>query len=98
MRYTIHQKEADEMTSKEIVRALIHTTGTTQQRLAEMLGYQRQSNIANILMKGSGNSMKVENFYKFMTAMGAKIVVRDSEGKEYELTSDLTEDHVIELK
>ncbi|MCD8143102.1 MAG: helix-turn-helix domain-containing protein [Clostridiales bacterium] len=63
------------MNEKEIIKDAMRERECNQTQLAQMAGLKRQSNVSELLR---GNSIRVDNFVKFLTAMGYEVVVRDS--------------------
>lgn len=73
------------LTEKNIIREYIEFVDITQKELAERAGFKRQSNISSLLQeRESGVGMRIDNFYKVITALGGELIVRDKRtGKEW---------------
>lgn len=74
------------MNEKNVVREVMKLRGWSQQKLADELGFKRQTNVSGLL--NSSNSMRVDNFFKLLDAMGCEIVVRDKMGSKKEWVVD----------
>ncbi len=61
------------MNEKEIVKEAMKSCGWSQETLAKACGYTTQSSVGSRLQ---GNSMRVDTFAKFLSAMGYKIVIK----------------------
>ena len=76
------------MNEKNVVREVMKLRGWSQQKLADELGFKRQTNVSGLL--NSSNSMRVDNFFKLLDKMGCEIVVRDKMGSKKEWIVDDT--------
>lgn len=61
------------MDAKQIIRALMSETGTSQEGLAHKCGMKGQTNITGILNRYA--SLRVDKLDQLVSAMGYKIVV-----------------------
>lgn len=61
------------MTEKEILTAAMKSLGWNQTTLAKKAGYSTQSAVSNRM---GSNSMRVDTFVRFLSAMGYKLEVR----------------------
>lgn len=61
------------MNPSEIVRTLLQRTGTTQQGLAEMLGYTSQGTVSNRLKSGN---MTAKVFFETVDVLGYEVIIR----------------------
>ena len=62
------------MTAKEIIREIMAEKGYSQEKLAELAGMKRQSNVTGVLNRGT--SMRVDVLEQMVSAMGYEIVIR----------------------
>ena len=74
------------MNEKNVVREVMKLRGWSQQKLADELGFKRQTNVSGLL--NNSNSMRVDNLFKLLDAMGCEIVVRDKMGSKKEWVVD----------
>lgn len=61
------------MTEKEIITAAMKSLGWNQTTLAKKAGYSTQSAVSNRM---GSNSMRVDTFVRFLSAMGYKLEVK----------------------
>lgn len=76
------------MIFKDIIRAAIKDTGTTQQKLADAMGYSHgQANISKILSRGD---IFASTFVRLMDKLGYDVVVqpRDPSKPKYTLKGE----------
>lgn len=73
------------MTDKEILRELMKATNMSSPVLAEKLNYKTTSGVTEKLRRKE--SMRLDTFVKFLSAMDSTIVVRH-EDQEFELAFD----------
>jgi len=76
------------MDAKQIIRAIMAKTGTSQERLAVLSGMKGQTNVTGILNRYA--SLRVDKLEQMITAMGYKIVImpdcEETKGDWYEVS------------
>lgn len=70
------------MTTKEVIISLSKQAGITQEQLAFKLGYKSQSNIAALLSRNDGMSIKLETLIKWLEELNAQLVVQPLNGDD----------------
>ena len=61
------------MTQSEVIMQILRYTQTTQQELADKMGYKTQGTVSNRLNRGN---MKTDTFIKMLNVLGYEVVVR----------------------
>ena len=74
------------MNEKNVVREVMKLRGWSQQKLADELGFKRQTNVSGLL--NNSNSMRVDNLFKLLDVMGCEIIIRDKMGSKKEWIID----------
>lgn len=78
------------MTSKQIILEAMKQRGFNQTMLADAAELKRQSNVSEILRS---SNMRIDTFFKLLSAMQFEIVVRDKQkGTKTEWKVTLTDD------
>lgn len=78
------------MTDKEMIKTLLAKREWNYAMLAKETGFPSAVNISGMLNSGKTRGMTMENFTKFLKAMGYELVVRDKTGKRTEWVVDMT--------
>jgi hypothetical protein len=81
------------MTEKDIVRKLMKIRKWSQPMLAKEAKFPSASNITGFL-NNNKNGIRMDNFYKMVSAMGYEIVIRDKMGDREEFVVDMVEEEV----
>lgn len=61
------------MTAKEVVKSVMKSRHFTYVTIAEKLGYQRGSNVSNMVNRGN---MTIDTLLKILDTMGCELVVK----------------------
>lgn len=61
------------MTGTEIVREIMDDRRYTQQKLSELAGYKRQTNVSELLRS---NNMRIDHFVRMIEAMDCEVIVK----------------------
>ena len=65
--------------------------GWKQPELARRSGFKSQSNITGLL-NNNKNGIRMDNFFRMVSAMGFEIIIRDTMGSGKEFTIDMKEE------
>ena len=78
------------MNSKQIVAEVMNIRGWSQKKLAEKLGYNTVTGVANRLNGKNTRDMNVNTLVKFLSLMECEVVVRSTtkDKKEWVITLD----------
>lgn len=89
MMATKSRKEAQTLSSKDVIRALCKIREWTQADLAYEMGYASQAGVGQILSdrQNSKKGMALSTYERAIDALGAEIIVRDKmgSGKEWRI-------------
>lgn len=80
------------MNSKQIVAEVMNMRGWTQKKLAEKLGYNTVTGVANRLNGKSTKDMNVGTLVKFLSLMECEVVIRSTTKDKTEWVVTLDED------